>query len=364
MVSSPLTLAALATSAVPELDVLGYRSHSRGGESQFSAAVLSTERGELIVRVPRSPAAEVLQSAEMLGLSAFNEGARAQLPFDVPETLGLTRAGDTRAVVSTFVAGGSIDADDLEHDALLLEPLAEALAAVHRLPISLVQQAGLPVRTAEEVRQASSRLVDRAADTRLLPGTVNARWSETLDSDRLWDFAPAVVHGSLDAAHLLVDEDRISGVLGWNELSVGDPAADFSWLLGSNSGVFEGVLARYAKLRGTGGSVEMQARARFDHELEVARWLLHGIEQHDQAIIDDAVSMLDRLVDRLGKLGQPVPEHPATSRESAEQLLEEVPEVPVDPRSETAEYEALDEDRVFRADDDFADDEPKDHPTT
>ncbi|MBN9612509.1 MAG: phosphotransferase, partial [Actinobacteria bacterium] len=194
MSSTPLTLAALATSAVPGLQVVGVRAHTLDGGGAFNSAVIITDDAELIVRVPRDASSEVQQSAEMLGLAALADGARTALPFGVSETLGMTRAGDTRAVVSTFLPGGRIDAGDLEHDALLLQPIADALAAIHQLPTSLVQQAGLPMRTAEEVRESAVRLVARAAETRLLPDTVHARWLEVLASARLWDFAPTVIH--------------------------------------------------------------------------------------------------------------------------------------------------------------------------
>ncbi|MFC7765615.1 hypothetical protein [Leucobacter soli] len=105
MSSTPLTLAALATSAVPGLQVVGAREHTLDGEGAFSSAVLLTEDAELIVRVPRISSAEVRQSAEMLGQAALADGARSALPFQAPETLGITRAGETRAVVSTFLPG-------------------------------------------------------------------------------------------------------------------------------------------------------------------------------------------------------------------------------------------------------------------
>ena len=354
MASTPLTLAALATSAVPGLQVFGARGHTLGEEGAFTSAVIASEDAELIVRVPRSSAAEVRQSAEMLGLAALADGARDELPFAVPETLGMTRAGETRAVVSTFLPGGRIRVTDLSEDALLLQPIAEAIAAIHRLPTSLVQQAGLPTRTAEEARQIAARVVERAAETRMLPDTVHGRWLGVLGSSRFWDFAPTVIHGSLDAEQLLIEDDRVVGVLGWNELSVGDAALDLTWLLGAGPEILELVAARYAEQSGTGGRIEMQARARFYHELEVAKWLLHGIDSHDEAVIDDAVSMLDRLVDRLSGLGDPVPSRVVASAGEVERLLEEVPEVVEDPRSETAEFESLDEDRVFTADGDFA----------
>lgn len=353
MASTPLTLAALATSAVPGLHVLGARDHSAGGDGDYTAVVVVTEDCELIVRVPRNAAAEARQSGELMGLAALAEGARSTLPFQVPETLGVTRAGETRAVVSTFLPGGRVSAESLEADALLLQPVAETIAAIHSLPPSLVLQSGLPMRSSEDIREQASRLVARTAATRLLPETVHTHWETVLRTAPLWDFAPTVVHGSLSADQLLVSDERISGVLGWSELSVNDPAIDLSWLLAAGPEVLDAVLTRYAVHRGVGQLRELRARAEFHHELEVARWLLHGVESHDDAIIEDGVAMLDRLVDRLNRSGSTRPLHAALSGEEVERLLEEMPEVPADPRSETAEFEALDEDRAFFADTDF-----------
>ncbi|XPP25570.1 MAG: phosphotransferase [Leucobacter sp.] len=359
MASTPLTLAALATSAVPGLHVLGARIHSGDGEGDFAAVVVVAEEGEFIVRVPANAAAEARQSGELMGLAALAEGARSSLPFRVPETRGVTRAGDTRAVVSTFLSGGRVSVESLEADALLLQPVAETVAAIHALPASLVQQAGLPVRSAEEVREQASRLVARAAETRLLPETVHTHWETLLGTAALWDFAPTVVHGSFSAEQLLVEDESVTGVLGWSELSVGDPAIDLSWLLAAGPDVLDSVLTRYAVRRGLGGFRELRARAVFHHELEVARWLLHGVESHDSAIVEDGVAMLDRLVDRLNRSGGATPLRPALSDEEVRQLLDEMPEVPADPRSETAEFEALDEDREFFADTDFLDPVPE-----
>ncbi len=353
MVSTPFTLAALATSAVSGLEITGTRTHTSGSSGEFLSAVLATNDGEVIIRVPQSPGAEVRQSGELLGLAALEDGARAQLPFAVPLTLGMTRAGDSRAVVSTFLPGTPAHPSDFESNPLLLERLAEALAAIHELPTSIVQQAGLPVRTAEEVRARATRTVQRAVDTGKLPATVRQRWAEVLGADSLWSFAPTVIHGSLDPDALLIGEDAVLGVLGWNELSLGDPASDMSWLVAGDSETFDVALIRYATLRGIVGQKEISARARFYHELEVAKWLLHGVDSHDSEIIDDAVAMLDQLVDRLQSMGTPLPHRAALSALEAEQVLAATPAEIDDLRSETAEYDALDDDRVFLADEDF-----------
>jgi len=234
-----------------------------------------------------------------------------------------------------------------------LQSVAETIAAIHSLPSNIVQQAGLAMRHAEDVRLDASRLVQRGVNTGVLPETVRSRWHEALDADSLWSFEATVVHGALDADRLLVEQDTVTGVLGWEELSLGDPAVDLAWLLGVDEEIFTAALAHYSVQRGVAGLPELTARARFHHELEVVRWLLHGVETHDQSIVDDAVRMMDRLVDQLGLLGAPMPRQRVLSEEQVEQLLDETPVVAEDPRSETAEFEALDDDRVFEADPDF-----------
>lgn len=347
MASTPLTLAALATSAVPGLMVNGAQSYTDESEPETRSVLLDTDRGTLIVRVPETVGAETRQTAEMFSLSVLAEGAREALPFQIPETLGVVRAGQTRAVVTSYLTGGRITAEDLVEDALLLQPIAEAIAAIHALPPSLAQQLGLTARTAEEVRAQSARLVQRAAESLLLPETVHARWLTTLGDPSLWDFAPTLTHGALDADHLLVEADTVAGVLGWSSLALGDPAADLAWLGAADPEVLDSVLTRYSVCRGVGGFRELRTRTLFAHELEVAKWLIHGLDTHDQSIIDDAVAMLDRLVDDISRVGEPILARSTMSQDDVVKLLEEMPELPADSRSETAEFEALDEDRDF-----------------
>ena len=353
MASIPFTLAALATSAVPGLSVFGARAYEE--DDSYVSAIIIGDDGELLVRVPRSQPAEVRQSAELLGLAALTEGPRSTLPFEAPLSLGMTRAGDTRAVVTTLLTGELFDSADLTDDALLLEPIAEALAAIHKLPHSVAIQGGLPVRTAQDLRLLATRLIDRAESTRLVPETVLRRWTRVVETQETWDFAPTMVHGSLDAEQFRVEEGRITGIIGWSELSVGDPASDLAWLLTAGTDVLESVLARYSRVRNPGSLSALRTRAALYFELEVARWLLHGAESHDQAVIDDAVGMLDRLVGRAGFLGATLEaEHSRAPLDESEvsALLEETPDV-TDHLSDTAAYEALDEDRMFGVDTDF-----------
>lgn len=354
MASIPFTLAALATSAVSGLQVSAASAHHSGGLGAFTSAHLMTGERDVLVRIPNTPHAEVMLSAEVLGLAALSDGARELLPVEVPETLGLTRAGDTRAVVTTFLPGNTVQAADIASDAILLESLSQTLASIHELPISLVQRNGLPVRSAADVREQTARIVDRAAATHLLPETVFRSWSDSLQADSLWDFAPCVVHGSLNAEQFRVSNDTVVGLLGWDALAVADPAADFTWLFDAGASTYESVLAHYSANRGVSGSQSLRERARLYHQLEVAKWLLHGVDTHDQSIIDDSVTMLDQLVDRIGYGASIDPVSAPLGAADVEVMLQDTPSDLRDPRSETAEYDSLDEDRVFDLDNDFS----------
>ncbi len=361
MSSLPLTLAALATSAVPGLTAVAVRPHHSLG-SDFVAAILTTEEDEIILSIPRNQQAETTQSASVLGLSALSDGARTQLPFAVPHVLGMTRAGETRAVASTYLPGFHFDVSDLEADALLIASIAESISAIHALPGSIAQHGGLPDRSAQDQRLLIARVVDRTSATRYLPKTVLSRWTEVLEAAEVWDFAPRIVHGTLSGDTLLVEDDRVIGVLDWSGLALGDPASDLSWLIEAGLDVFEAVTSRYFDLGHGGDAKTLRSRAMLYHELEIARWLLHGVDTHNTEIIDDAVAMLDQLVDRLSLLEAPLAVKAQFSESDAIELLEHTPDLP-SPMSDTASYEALDEDRMFGVDTDFIDPLPEDTPS-
>jgi aminoglycoside phosphotransferase (APT) family kinase protein len=142
-------------------------------------------------------------------------------------------------------------------------------------------------------------LIDSAASTGLLPAALRDRWREVTGDDRVWRFQPAVINGAMTADSLLIDNEAVVAVLGWSALRVGDPARDLHWLLGMAGDAAESALEAYALARQVTTDRQFTRRAMLYAELEIARWLLHGRQLHDQAIIDDAVGMLDGLVDRV-----------------------------------------------------------------
>lgn len=300
MARSPLTLAALASSAVPDLTVSGTCSHSLDGAGEFDSALLNVRDGStLIVRVPATQTAESEQSADLVALRALTAGIRSRLPFDVPRYLGQAPVSGTRAIVYDFLPGTHIVAEDVPPGDGLAGSIGHAIAAIHALPTSFVGEAGLPVLSAAESLSATASLIESASATGLLPTALRDRWRDAVADHSVWQFQPAVINGALTADSFLADGDTVTAVLGWSALSVGDPARDLHWLLAMNPEATDGALGAYASTRQVATDRQFTQRAMLYAELEVARWLLHGREVRDQGIVDDAVQMLDGLVERV-----------------------------------------------------------------
>ena len=296
MARPPLTLAALATAAVPGLEVRAARTHTRRSHGGYDAVALESVDGRrLMIRTPRSQNAETEQSADLVAIRAMTPGIRSRLPFRVPAFLGQAPIDGTRAIVTEYVPGAVCSADELTENEALAIRVGAAIAAIHALPSGFVGDAGLPRQTADEAHDAVVDLIGRAADTGRLPAAILRRWEQATDDEALWRFRPTVINGSLTADSILVEGADVSAIIGWAALSVGDPARDLHWLLTSRGTAAESALEAYLSGRNGGADEHLPQRALLYGELELARWLLHGVDQHDAAIIDDAVGLLDGL---------------------------------------------------------------------
>lgn len=297
MARSHLTLAALATSAVAGADVVSSRPLAAGGPARYDSAVVALRSGEeYVVRVPIDPDAESEQSRDLVALNALTPGVRSRLPFHIPAVLGQAPTGETRAVVYDFIAGRPGELDDLGDEHSASTSIGRAIAAIHSLPTSVVSDAGLPTNSAAQIAATSRKLADRAKASGKVPKELLTRWALALDDSALWQFQPVVVNGSLAPESFLVHDDQVTGVLGWGGLRVGDPALDLFWVNSAPTPESaELVYAGYENALAKPADRQLRKRARLYAELEIARWLLHGVDTRDASIVADAESMLQGL---------------------------------------------------------------------
>lgn len=342
MSSNPFTLAALATTAVPGLDVVG--ATDDGSDEHRSVVAAQLADGETVQLVlPRSVAALRSAKEHEAALAALTLATRARLPFEAPLVRGTAEAGRSTLYVLTRLGGATMRLSDLSpaHPGLA-GSVGRALAAIHDLPTSVVTDAGLAHESATTLRSRLLETFDRAAATGAVPTPLLQRWESALGDDSLWQFKPTPVHGDLQAPAFRVEGAEVVGLDGWHALAIGDPARDLAFLLGSSEfGSVDEAFDAHAGARGIGDR-HVRQRAMLHAELDIARWLLHGVDTGDDAIVDDAKGMLAGLVERVDQdPGATIaPERLATMDltdvqaylgESASELPDEQATAPIDP---------------------------------
>ena len=163
---------------------------------------------ELAVRVPRREGA----TPEDEKLHEWLPRVAPQLPVEVP--LPVARAGSLSVV--TWIEGETPLGRTVEPDELV-----ELLRSLRRCDPAGGPQPG--ARRGDPLLTRNLR-VQEALQHLDVPGA-HELW-ERACADQPWDRAPVWLHGDLDARNVLVRGGRLTGVIDWACMGVGDPAVD------------------------------------------------------------------------------------------------------------------------------------------
>lgn len=292
---SSLTLAALASNAVDGLSITGARLHSWGGEGNYDSVVVTTDDArKLLFRVPTTRSAEEKATEELPALSAMSAGVRSRLPFGVPTLVGHCPVGPTTGRLYDYVPGGPLTSRDLKASGNLCASTGRAIAAIHALPPAVIDDFGLPRDSSATVASEIAVIVDRTRSTGRLPDVVAQRWDDALAWDPMWEFDGTVVHGDLSEASFGVSGSVVTGVFGWSKFRIGDPATDIAWCI-DLPGIGFDITESYLASREGAVDAALRQRALLHRELDLARWLLHGVDTGSEAVVDDGARMLRAL---------------------------------------------------------------------
>ncbi|MEV4473484.1 phosphotransferase family protein [Nonomuraea sp. NPDC049504] len=164
-----------------------------------------------------------------LGLAAearlMRAAAEAGVP--VPEIV----ACGPSYILMTRVAGETIPRKILRDDAfaaarpLLARQCGQALAAIHRMPLSVAPPGG-PPGGPEDPLVRWRAVLDQLGE----PHPVFELALRRLAADRPPARPPAVVHGDFRNGNLIVGPEGIRAVLDWELAHAGDPLEDLGWL--------------------------------------------------------------------------------------------------------------------------------------
>jgi aminoglycoside phosphotransferase (APT) family kinase protein len=148
---------------------------------------------------------------------------------------------------------------------------------------------GVPLATLDELTRAAITSLTGTIDV----GTVTAAWESALRSPE-WDHPPVWIHGDLDSRNLLVERGRLTAVIDFGCLGVGDPACDVmvAWkvLSADTRDIFRNALpvdeSTWARARGWALSQALGALSYYTLETntvlvgEAHRWMAEVLDDH------------------------------------------------------------------------------------
>lgn len=182
---------------------------------------------EMAVRLPRIPGAVdgVIKEQQWL------PGLAPRLPLAIPVPLAVGKPGEGypwRWSVYRWLEGESAIAGRIADAHRLATDLARFIAALRRIdpaggppPGPHNGFRGVPLAHRDEETRAAISACDGMLDTAL----ASEVWEEALKVPA-WDGRPVWVHGDIQSGNLLVRKGRLSAVIDFGCLCVGDPACD------------------------------------------------------------------------------------------------------------------------------------------
>jgi aminoglycoside 2''-phosphotransferase len=191
--------------------------------------------GEWVARFPAVPAAQATLRRELALLPAL----RPALPLATPVFEHVGRSGTELLFVAyRSISGSPLTADTFaalgpdEQDAALAS-LAECLRALHAFPVELAQRAGVREERDKGAYNRRQRSLHHEVGGLLSPAEIErfddtfTRYERNHAPDRL---TPVLLHADLKPDHVIYDPvaHRVSGVLDWGDVCLGDPDFDLA----------------------------------------------------------------------------------------------------------------------------------------
>lgn len=141
--------------------------------------------------------------------------------------------------ITPWFTGAPIDPDQLANPTEVARELAAFVAALHAIdpaggPAPGKHNFGRGVPLTDRDAITRERIADAERLVEDLPPieVITAAWDADLNAPA-WDGPPRWVHGDLHPGNILTSDDRLTAIIDWGGLGIGDPAVDLlpAWTL-------------------------------------------------------------------------------------------------------------------------------------
>jgi aminoglycoside 2''-phosphotransferase len=251
--------------------------------------------GEYIFRFPRSAVVREWHRKESLLLPEL----APTLPVSIPsfEYIWLDDPDPTRCFVGYRKIHGVCLTDDLMNYSGIVGQLADFLRALHRFPTEAATRLQVPSPTANDWREEHLSFyawikgqvfplltlaqIERACEI----------WEPYLADPANFQFQPVLIHHDLGPEHILCDphQARITGIIDWGDVTLGDPALDFAGLSYlDNPQALGQVIRQYA------GADEqlIEKRARWYLKIGPFHQVRYGIEMGNSSSLEEGINQI------------------------------------------------------------------------
>jgi len=177
--------------------------------------------------------------------------------------------------------------------------IGEFLSILHSTPPGMVEAAGIPSITPQELRERQ-RTFYAEIRRHVFPvlGAEEKVWTEALFEPFLadeanWAFELVLIHGDFDSSNILCDPalGRVVGILDFEEANLGDPAWDFCVLAAEYGPAFlHDLLGVYHQPQ----DARLQRRIAYHARRILYHELLYGIQEDAQLFTDHGLERLRR----------------------------------------------------------------------
>lgn len=266
--------------------------------SGFGSLAVETPEG-LVFRVARVVEAGRKYAREAAALPVI----KAFIPVAVPEPLAfLPGSADFPYGVIGYrkLPGAPIQAEALSRAEaqVIAGQIGSILAALQRIPLDALGLDGDGNSRRAQGPAARSRQWQVARPA--LRGALEAEeyrkvarwWEELLADASMQDFSPVVQHGDLWYGNLLVEGERVVGLLDFEEVGTGDPALDFVPQLYLGEWFLRRVQEAYQKEGGAAGGDAFEHRLRRLWGLREFGGLAYSIQHNDRAEFADSIEKI------------------------------------------------------------------------
>ena len=182
---------------------------------------------DMVARLPRTERTSRTLAKERRWLPTL----APHLPLPVPVPLADGRPAEGYPFpwsVYRWLRGGDATVRSVTDERRLATDLAQFVGALQRIDPAGGPQPGehnfyrgVPLAA----RDAPTRAAIASLDGEIDVDAVSAAWDEAVQTPE-WTNAPVWIHGDLDARNVLVENGRLSAVLDFGGLGLGDPACD------------------------------------------------------------------------------------------------------------------------------------------